>query len=109
MYTNVNIWQVNGLEGRAGRFISAFDDPGHPQRKGIESVPEGHVPVIDCRGETRVASGGQISTSPVPEARFALDNVLLLPHLASNTHETRATMRNACKTTWRRRWRASRW
>ena len=43
--------------------ISAFDDPNHPQRKGIESVPQGHVLVIDCRGETRVASGGQILTT----------------------------------------------
>ena len=43
--------------------ISAFDNPDHPQRKGIESVPEGHVLVIDCRGETRVASGGQILTT----------------------------------------------
>ncbi|MBI2771335.1 MAG: ribonuclease activity regulator RraA [Burkholderiales bacterium] len=42
--------------------ISAFDNPDHPQRKGIESVPPGHVLVIDCRGETRVASGGQILT-----------------------------------------------
>lgn len=43
--------------------ISAFDNYDHPQRKGIESVPEGHVLVIDCRGETRVASGGQILTT----------------------------------------------
>lgn len=43
--------------------ISAFDNPEHPQRKGIESVPAGHVLVIDCRGETRVASGGQILTT----------------------------------------------
>ena len=43
--------------------ISAFDNPEHPQRKGIESVPPGHVLVIDCRGETRVASGGQILTT----------------------------------------------
>lgn len=43
--------------------ISAFDNPDHPQRKGIESVPPGHVLVIDCRGETRVASGGQILTT----------------------------------------------
>jgi regulator of RNase E activity RraA len=43
--------------------ISAFDDPDHPQRKGIESVPAGHVLVLDCRGETRVASGGQILTT----------------------------------------------
>ena len=43
--------------------ISAFDNPEHPQRKGIESVPPGHVLVIDCRGETRVASGGEILTT----------------------------------------------
>jgi len=43
--------------------ISAFDNPEHPQRKGIESVPSGHVLVSDCRGETRVASGGQILTT----------------------------------------------
>jgi regulator of RNase E activity RraA len=43
--------------------LAAFDDPAHPQRKGIESVPPGHVLVIDCRGETRVASGGQILTT----------------------------------------------
>lgn len=43
--------------------ISSFDDYDHPQRKGIESVPPGHVLVLDCRGETRVASGGQILTT----------------------------------------------
>ncbi|MFJ1301179.1 ribonuclease activity regulator RraA [Pseudomonadota bacterium AL_CKDN230030165-1A_HGKHYDSX7] len=43
--------------------LSAFNDPDHPQRKGIESVPAGHVLVLDCRGETRVASGGQILTT----------------------------------------------
>jgi regulator of RNase E activity RraA len=43
--------------------INAFENPEHPQRKGIESVPPGHVLVIDCRGETRVASGGQILTT----------------------------------------------
>ena len=43
--------------------ISAFDNPDHPQRKAIESVPPGQVLVIDCRGETRVASGGQILTT----------------------------------------------
>jgi regulator of RNase E activity RraA len=43
--------------------ISAFDNPEHPQRKGIESVPPGHVLVIDCRGEKRVASGGEILTT----------------------------------------------
>jgi regulator of RNase E activity RraA len=43
--------------------ISVFENPQHPQRKGIESVPPGQVLVIDCRGETRVASGGQILTT----------------------------------------------
>jgi regulator of RNase E activity RraA len=43
--------------------LSAFDNPEHPQRKGIESIPPGHVLVIDCRGETRAASGGQILTT----------------------------------------------
>ncbi len=43
--------------------IGVFENPEHPQRKAIESVPPGHVLVIDCRGETRVASGGQILTT----------------------------------------------
>jgi regulator of RNase E activity RraA len=43
--------------------ITAFDNPEHPQRKAIESVPPGYVLVLDCRGETRVASGGQILTT----------------------------------------------
>jgi regulator of RNase E activity RraA len=43
--------------------ISAFDNPEHPQRMAIESVPPGHVLVLDCRGEKRVASGGQILTT----------------------------------------------
>jgi len=40
--------------------ISAFDNPEHPQRKAIETVPPGHVLVMDCRRETRAASGGDI-------------------------------------------------
>jgi regulator of RNase E activity RraA len=43
--------------------LSAFDDPNHPQRKAIESVPPGYVLVLDCRQEKRVASGGQILTT----------------------------------------------
>jgi regulator of RNase E activity RraA len=43
--------------------LSAFDNPDHPQRKAIESVPPGHVLVVDTRGERRVASGGQILTT----------------------------------------------
>lgn len=36
--------------------VSAFDNPDHPQRKAIESVPPGQVLVMDCRRETRAAS-----------------------------------------------------
>jgi len=43
--------------------ISAFDNPDHPQRKAIESVPPGYVLVLDCRQEKRVASGGMILTT----------------------------------------------
>jgi len=43
--------------------LSAFENPEHPQRKAIESVPPGCVLVIDTRGEKRVASGGQILTT----------------------------------------------
>ncbi len=40
--------------------VSAFDNPEHPQRKAIETVPAGQVLVMDCRRETRAASGGDI-------------------------------------------------
>lgn len=43
--------------------LSAFRNPEHPQRKSIESIPPGHVMVIDCRGEKRAASGGEILTT----------------------------------------------
>jgi regulator of RNase E activity RraA len=43
--------------------IGVFADPEHPQRKGVESIPPGHVLVIDCRGEKGVASGGEILTT----------------------------------------------
>jgi regulator of RNase E activity RraA len=43
--------------------ISVFENPEHPQRKAIESVPQGEVLVIDCRRETRAASGGHILLS----------------------------------------------
>jgi len=40
--------------------IGVFENPEHPQRKAIETIPPGHVLAIDCRGEKRVASGGSI-------------------------------------------------
>jgi regulator of RNase E activity RraA len=43
--------------------LSAFQDPCHPQRLAIESVGPGQVLVMDCRGEGRAASAGQILTT----------------------------------------------
>ena len=40
--------------------VEGFANPEHPQRKAIETVPPGHVLVMDCRGETGAASGGEI-------------------------------------------------
>jgi regulator of RNase E activity RraA len=40
--------------------VSALSNPEHPQRRAIEIIPEGHVLVIDCRGDPRAACAGQI-------------------------------------------------
>jgi regulator of RNase E activity RraA len=40
--------------------LDVYDDYDHPQRRAIEACPEGHVLVIDCRGEGRAASAGHI-------------------------------------------------
>ena len=40
--------------------IDVFRNPEHPQRKGVEECPEGHVMVIDCRKDPRAASAGSI-------------------------------------------------
>jgi regulator of RNase E activity RraA len=40
--------------------IAGFNDPEHPQRKAIESVPAGQALVMDSRGDGRAASCGQI-------------------------------------------------
>jgi regulator of RNase E activity RraA len=40
--------------------LDAFKDPEHPQRKGVEECPPGHVLVVDSRGDARAASGGGI-------------------------------------------------
>lgn len=37
-----------------------FRNPEHPQRAAIESCPEGHVLVMDCRKDPRAASAGDI-------------------------------------------------
>jgi regulator of RNase E activity RraA len=40
--------------------VEGFANPEHPQRKAVENAPAGKVLVVDCRGDARVASGGQI-------------------------------------------------
>jgi regulator of RNase E activity RraA len=40
--------------------LEALRDPAHPQRKAIETARAGTVLVMDCRGETRAASVGNI-------------------------------------------------
>lgn len=39
---------------------SVFEDRSHPQRKAIETIPQGHVLVIDCRQDIRAAGAGSI-------------------------------------------------
>jgi len=40
--------------------LGVFQDPSHPQRKAIETVPAQAVLVQDCRGDATVASVGSI-------------------------------------------------
>ncbi len=40
--------------------ITVFRDPQHPQRVAVETIPPGAVLVMDCRGDTSVASAGSI-------------------------------------------------
>jgi regulator of RNase E activity RraA len=40
--------------------LSVFENPRHPQRLAVETIPPGHVMVIDSRGDARAASAGNI-------------------------------------------------
>ncbi len=40
--------------------MEGFANPEHPQRKAVETIPAGHILVVDCRGEAAAASGGEI-------------------------------------------------
>jgi regulator of RNase E activity RraA len=40
--------------------LKTFEDRAHPQRKGVEECPAGHVMVIDSRGNAKAASAGGI-------------------------------------------------
>jgi regulator of RNase E activity RraA len=39
---------------------AVFENYEHPQRKAVETVPPGHVLVIDCRQDNRAAGAGSI-------------------------------------------------
>lgn len=39
---------------------AVFEDRNHPQRKAVETIPSGHVLVIDCRRDIRAAGAGSI-------------------------------------------------
>ena len=40
--------------------LTEFRNPQHPQRLAIETCPEGHVMVMDCRQDSTAASAGSI-------------------------------------------------
>jgi len=40
--------------------IEVYQNPEHPQRQAVETIPSGHVLVMDCRGDARAASAGGI-------------------------------------------------
>lgn len=40
--------------------LGVFQDPDHPQRRGVEELPAGHVMVVDSRKDGRAASAGGI-------------------------------------------------
>ncbi|RVT42289.1 ribonuclease activity regulator RraA [Sphingobium algorifonticola] len=40
--------------------VEAFRDPKHAQRVAVETVPPGHILVMDCRQDASAASGGSI-------------------------------------------------
>ena len=40
--------------------LEVFEDPNHPQRRSIETVPVGYVLVQDCRGDRTAACCGSI-------------------------------------------------
>ena len=40
--------------------MASLGNPEHPQRKAVETCKPGHVLVMDCRGDPRAASGGDI-------------------------------------------------
>ena len=54
--------------------LDVYKDYDHPQRKAIETVPPGHVLVMDCRGQGRAASAGGILLTQVAGQRSRRDS-----------------------------------
>jgi len=51
--------------------LGVFEDRGHPQRKGVEECPPGHVFVIDSRRNPGAASAGNILVTRLWRRRVA--------------------------------------
>ena len=49
---------IPAREDRNG--LEVFRNPDHPQRVAVETCPEGHVLVMDARGDARAATAGSI-------------------------------------------------
>ena len=43
--------------------LTVFREPDHPQRVAVETIPEGHVLIMDCRQDASAASAGSIIAS----------------------------------------------
>lgn len=51
--------------------LEVFQDPSHPQRHAVETVPPGQVLVMDCRGDATAASAGSILVKRLEMRRCA--------------------------------------
>jgi lactate dehydrogenase-like 2-hydroxyacid dehydrogenase len=84
--------ETRGLVSR--EILDALGPDGYLVNISRGSVVD-EAALVDALQNGRIAGAGLdvFDNEPhVPHALFALDNVVLLPHLASNTHETRAAM-----------------
>ncbi|MFM9926352.1 2-hydroxyacid dehydrogenase [Variovorax sp. H27-G14] len=84
--------ETRGLVSR--EILDALGPDGYLVNISRGSVVD-EAALVEALQHQRIAGAGLdvFDNEPhVPEALFALDNVVLLPHLASNTHETRAAM-----------------
>ena len=66
--------------------LSVFENPAHPQRKAIESVPPGQVLVIDCRRETRNSPRvlGEVETLGLVLVEHDIHRVIFVPRTSGS-------------------------